>query len=77
MNEICPFYTISNAFLSAIVCRRSLNSIYQKSIILLENRKKEANLRAREKESMCAYMDALAEEDRVWPTEKIRIYRWE
>jgi len=75
MNETCPFYTISNTFLSAIVCRCSLNSIYQKSIIRIENRKKEANLRAREKESMCAYMDVLAEEDQVLPTEKIRIYR--
>lgn len=41
MNETCPFYTVSNAFLSAIVFRNSLNSIYQKLIIVRAARRRE------------------------------------
>lgn len=41
MNETnVQFYTVSNTFLSAIVCRHSLNSIYLKLIIVRTERKK-------------------------------------
>lgn len=53
-NETCPFYTVSNAFLSAIVCRHSLNSIYQKLIIVRTERKKRNWEREREGEKVRA-----------------------
>lgn len=53
MNETCPFYTVSNAFLSAIVCRHSLNSIYQKLIIVRTERTKRVTVREREWERKC------------------------
>jgi len=48
MNEICPFYTVFNAFLSAIVFSYSLNSIYQK-LIIVKMKRKETRLRTRER----------------------------
>lgn len=56
MNETCPFYTVSNAFLSAIVFRHSLNSIYQKLIIVRTERKKVRlieRMRMKERKNVC------------------------
>lgn len=50
MNETCPFYTVSNAFLSAIVFRHSLNSIYQKLIIVRTERKE---VKLKERKCVC------------------------
>lgn len=62
----CPFYTVSNAFISAIVCRHSLNSIYLKLIIyiLLERKERreieKERVKERTKERMYEYVCARA-----------------
>lgn len=60
----CPFYTVSNAFLSAIVCRHSLNSIYLKLITVRTERKKRdwerKSKRGNERENVRVYMCACA-----------------
>jgi len=79
MNEICPFYTVFNAFLSAIVFSYSLNSIYQK-LIIVKMKRKETRLRTREGVYMCVCVCVCVfvcerEREGCVGEKKIRIYR--